>query len=106
MEGGGIVALLALLVPIVMMAILFIPPYVAALISLWMIYGDTILHKWDRFGLVVSTFQKLYRQWETAPSATVTNFFVPVFGPLIVGCLISAWLMWRFMRYVRNVFEA
>jgi hypothetical protein len=106
MEGGGIIALLALLVPIIMMAILFIPPYLSALFSLWMIYGDAILHKWDRFGLVVSTFKRLYRQWETVPTLTVWDFFIPIFGPLFVGCGLSAWMMWRFIKYVRNVFEA
>jgi hypothetical protein len=105
MEGSGIIAVLALLVPVIMMVILFVPPYACAIASLWFIYGHAIFSKWYKFGLVVSVFQKLYHQWEKSPALTVWNFFLPVFGPVIFGMLLSLWLMYRFMRYIKGVFQ-
>jgi hypothetical protein len=106
MQGGGIVAVLALLVPIIMMAIAFVPPYAAAIIALWGVYGDVILSKWLDFELVVGTLQKLYHQWEVTPELSWWNFFIPVFAPVIVGGFLSAWWMYLFLRYVKGVFSA
>ncbi len=104
--GGGVIAVLALLVPIIMMAILFIPSYACAILSLWFIYGDAIWRKWTKFGLVVNVFQQLYHQWRTSPALTVWNFFLPVFGPLIVGAVLSMVLMYLFVQYIRGIFKA
>ncbi len=104
-EAGWLVALWAIMVPIIMMLLFFVPPYALSILSLWNVYGDQALSYWDDVSLVLHNMESLYYHWEKTPELTMTNFFLPVFAPIIIGFGISLTLMYLFYRYIREVFH-
>lgn len=103
-QDGWIVALLAILVPIIMMVIIVVPIYASAVIGLYFVYGEVIFKHWDRYNMVLHTYQQLYKQWQTVPEYEVMNFLAPTFAPVIIGAIVTLLLILFFIRYVKGVF--
>ncbi len=104
-KDGWIIALLAIMVPFIMTAIIIVPIYASAVVGLYFIYGEQIFEVWDRYNMIVSTYKQLYHQWETMPNLDIGNFFLPTFGPLMIGCAFTLVLVYMFIKYIRSVFS-
>jgi hypothetical protein len=106
MEAGWIIALWAASVPIVMMLLLFIPPYAGAVASLWWIYGDKMANKWYDISLVINSMQSMFRYWQKNPQLDLVDYVLPAFAPFTIGCIVSIVSCIMFYRYIRGVFRA
>lgn len=104
-KDGWIVALLAIMVPIIMMVMIVIPIYGCAIIGLYFVYGEVIFNYWSRYNMVINTYDALYTQWKTVPAYDIGNFFLPTFGPLIIGVILTLFLLGWFINYIRGVFS-
>lgn len=105
-EAGWIIALWATMVPIVMMALLFLPPYGMALWSIYNVYGDQVWAKWDDVSFILNTMEALVRYGINQPNLGFMQFYLPALGPFVVGCIASPLLMFWFYKYIRSVFVA
>jgi hypothetical protein len=104
-DAGWIMALWAMMVPIVMMVLFFAPLYFMAVVCLWNVYGDEIWRRWSDVSLVLTNMEHLFNEWQRDPELTIFNYFLPVFGPLGIGLILSGVLNYLFYRYIRSVFE-
>ncbi len=104
-EGGWIVALWAAMVPLVVMVLLFVPPYAGAVGTLYMVHGDAVDDIWGKVSVVFKGVRQLYDYWEQTEEASFYEFFLPTFAPFIGGILVSLLGVRWFFRYVRSVFS-
>lgn len=104
-DSGWIVALWAIMIPIVMLILFVVPLYVMGLVCLWNVYGDSMWQHWADVSTVLYYLEYLYAAWEADQQLTTFNYLIPVFGPLFLGLMLSAVLIYLFYRYIRGVFE-
>lgn len=105
--------ILALLIPTLLTLILITPVYVGLVTACYLIYeqrGEKAVevlmsHKYD-MSYMMSAYSKLFDFW-TANSAKLdfVDFTLPLFGPPLLGVIITGLLVWKFTAYVVNIFR-
>lgn len=97
---------LSLLIPTLLGAILVLPTYGAILLSLYLKYGGAILEHQFQFFYVMESYGQLVTFWSNnIGSLGIIEFILPVFGPPLVGIVLTVFLAYKFVSYVVNLFR-
>lgn len=96
---------IALLIPIVIVAMVFLPAYISVLIALYVQYGEQALQYKYQFFTTIKLYRQLYEYW-TANSAQLdlVEFTLPTIGIPAIGLLLSLYGTYRLVKYIREIF--
>lgn len=107
-----IMALLLVMVPLIVAAIVIVPPYLGMYGTLYWMYlpeEDGAPHplagQATHYSSIVQQYQKLLDFWRESPEAGFIELAVPLFTPPLLGGCVSLFLLWRFYCYVRGIFR-
>ncbi len=101
----GMLTFLAVMLPVLLLLLLFGPIYAGMCAGLYFYYGPESMPYFYNPLQVVEVYSTLYDYWQANKAAlTFRDFLLPAFGPLLGGVMIGFFLLWWFIRYIRNIF--
>lgn len=96
---------LGITLPVIITLLLVTPLYLGVFAALYLQYSDKAWQLFFEFGRTIDTYGKLYDYYNAnAAAMTFTDHTLPIFGPPILGVLITIFLVYVFGRYVANIF--
>ena len=100
-----IILLIALLIPVVVVAAVFLPFYISVVVAVYMQYGDAILpHKYN-VSTIFDIYGKLFEHWQkNSDLVDLWDFTAPTLGIPAIGILLSLYGTYRLVKYVRDIF--
>ena len=99
--------MMIIIMPVMFFSIMFGPLYLGMCGSLYFFYNmkDIQAYLYNPH-YVIGMQQSLYQYWEkNSASLTLIDFIIPVWGPVLLGFLLSTYLTQRFINYLRNIFK-
>jgi hypothetical protein len=99
--------IVAITLPTLFLALLIGPIYLGMCGSVYIYYD---MKDWKEYiynpDYVIGIHQGLYQYWEAHKSQLgIMDFIVPAWGPVALGVLGSCWLLYRFGKYLSNIFK-
>lgn len=103
----ALLIIIAITLPTLFFALLLGPIYLGMCGSVYFYYDMT---DWKEYvynpDYVIGIHQGLYQYWLAHKAQLgIMNFFVPAWGPVLVGICGALWLIYRFVKYLTNIFK-
>jgi hypothetical protein len=98
--------MLVLVVPTMFFATIFGPLYLGMCGSLYFFYHLTDISSYVlKPNYVLALHQSLYQYYiKNSAVLTFNDFMVPVWGPILLGFLLSLFCTYRFIQFLKNAF--
>jgi hypothetical protein len=99
--------LMVFIMPTVFFAVMFGPLYLGMCGSLYFFYHMQDIQAYlYRPNFVLGMQQSLYQYWvKNSAALSFTDFIIPVWGPVLLGLLLSIYMTKRFIDYLKNIFR-
>lgn len=96
---------IALLIPIVIIVMVFLPAYTSLVLALYIQYGEQSLQYKFEFFTTIKLYRRLYEYWETnSAQLDLVEFTLPTIGIPALGILLSLYGTYRLVKYIREIF--
>ncbi len=107
--NAGALFLLAMIVPVLLAAVLLIPPYLGIFGAAYIIYtpaegASPLSDKWLDVFYVINVYNKLFMHWLNAKSVSFLYYTLPVVALPSLSTFISIWMTSKLSRKLVDVF--
>ncbi|MBN66715.1 MAG: hypothetical protein CMM94_04005 [Rickettsiales bacterium] len=98
--------LLALVIPTITVVLILAPTYIGILVATYLKYGDKIMpYKYDMFRIIDVWVRLKDFYFANSDKLDFVDHALPIFGPPVVGVLLTIFLVYKFVTYVINIFR-
>ena len=96
---------IALLIPLVIVTMVFLPIHLGFLSALYVQYGEQALQYKYQFFNTIKLWRQLYEYWSVnSAQLDLVDFTLPTLGLPALGVLISLYGTYRIIKYIRDIF--
>lgn len=96
---------IALLIPVVIVAMVFLPVHLGFLAALYAQYGESALQYKYQFFNTLKLYRQLYEYWSAhGDQLDFVSFTLPTLGLPALGILVSLYGTYRIVKYIRDIF--
>ncbi len=93
-------------VPLLFILVMFGPVYAGICGAAYFYYGPEMQAYFYHPAYMIELYESMVDVWQTSEVPLgFSDFILPVFGPLLAGCLVGCWLFYLLIRYIRNIFH-